>query len=70
LAGKFQQASKKTNILLMTAEPDEKVERAMKNLTGVKILKTNNINIIDLLKYRNIVLTIAAAQQLEKQYSK
>ena len=64
------QASKKTSILIMIADKNEPVEIAMRNLAGVNLIKTNNINILDLLKYRNIMLTVAAAQQLEKQYSK
>jgi len=63
-------ADKKTSILIMIADKNEPVEIAMRNLAGVSLIKTNNINIVDLLKYRNIMLTVAAAQQLEKQCSK
>ncbi|PIR92673.1 50S ribosomal protein L4, partial [Candidatus Falkowbacteria bacterium CG10_big_fil_rev_8_21_14_0_10_44_15] len=53
-------ADKKTSILIMIADKNEPVEIAMRNLAGVSLIKTNNINIVDLLKYRNIMLTVAA----------
>ena len=60
----------KKRMLVMIAGKDEKIERAMRNLAAVKLLKLNNINIVDLLKYKNIILTVEAVKKLEEQYSK
>ena len=60
---------KKPQILLIISGKDETTERAMKNLAAVKLLKVNNINILDLLKHKNLMLTLEAVKKLEKQYS-
>ncbi|PIT93725.1 50S ribosomal protein L4 [Candidatus Falkowbacteria bacterium CG10_big_fil_rev_8_21_14_0_10_43_11] len=60
---------RKNNILVMTAGREEKAERALKNLTSAELIKINNINILDLLKYKNIILTLETVKKLEERYS-
>jgi len=49
---------------------DDKVKISSKNLAGVKLINLDNINIFDLLKYRNLILTVDVVKKLEEKYSK
>lgn len=61
--------SKKRSVLVINDEKDEKVKYSGRNITGVKIINMNNVNILDLLKYRDLIITAQVAEKLEKQYS-
>jgi len=61
--------SKKRSLLVINDEKDEKVKYSGRNLVGVKVINLNNINILDLLKYRDLIITAQVAEKLEKQYS-
>ena len=61
--------SKKRSLLVINDTKDEVVKYSGRNLAGVKIINLNNINILDLLKYRDLIITAEAAKKLEKQYS-
>ncbi len=54
--------------LLFINDKDEKVKRSGRNLAGVEILNLENINIVDLVKFKNIILTIDSAKKLEEMY--
>lgn len=60
----------KRSILLISDNMDEKVKYSLRNLAGSKVLNLENINILDLLKYKNLILTKSAAEHLEKKYQK
>jgi large subunit ribosomal protein L4 len=55
--------------LVINDEKDEKVKYSSNNLEGVKVINLNNVNILDLLKYRDLIITAPVAEKLEKQYS-
>jgi len=61
-------AKRDSKVLVMLAGRDEQAERAMRNLADVELMKVNNINIIDLLKYTNIIMTTATVDKLEAVY--
>ena len=61
--------SSKRSILVINDEKDEKVKYSSNNLEGVKVINLNNVNILDLLKYRDLIITAPVAEKLEKQYS-
>jgi len=63
-------AGKKRSILMILEKGDEKVVRSGKNLSGVEIINMENINLLDLLKYRELVMTVGAAERLEERYKK
>src|SRR3989339_495744 len=46
----LKEEKEKLNILVITDKNDEKVKYSMKNIVGVKIINSNNINILELLK--------------------
>ncbi len=58
----------KRSILVINDKKDEKVKYSGRNLTGVKIINLNNINILDLLKFRNVILTKNGIKKLGEKY--
>ncbi len=58
----------KRSILVINDQKDEKVKYSGRNLVGVKIINLDNINVVDLLKYRNLILTKAGVEKLMKRY--
>ena len=59
--------NKKRSLLIINDKIDEKVRNSGRNLEGVKIINLNNINILDLLKYRNLIITENITKELEKR---
>lgn len=60
----------KRSILVINDKKDEKVKYSARNLAGAEIINLENINILDLLKYRNVILTVEGAKKLEERYKK
>lgn len=58
----------KRSLLMVIGESDEKIKRAGSNLQGVKIINSDNINILDLLKHKNIVFTQPAVEKVQERY--
>ena len=56
------------SVLLVNDIKDEKVKYSARNLAGVKLINLENINIVDLLKYKDLVLTVEAVKKLEARY--
>jgi large subunit ribosomal protein L4 len=56
----------KRSLLVLNDKKDEKVKFSVRNLQGVEIININNINILDLLKYKNLVLTKECVKMIEK----
>lgn len=60
--------SSKRSILFVNDTKDDKVNRSGRNLAGVKIINLDNINIVDLLNYKNLIITDKAVDKLEAVY--
>jgi large subunit ribosomal protein L4 len=58
----------KKSILVINGKKDEKIKFSARNLTGVKLINLDNINIIDLLKYKDLILTADTVKKLEEKY--
>ncbi|MCT8976509.1 50S ribosomal protein L4 [Clostridium sp. CX1] len=58
--------TKKT--LIVTAESNENVYKSARNIEGVAVLPVNNLNVYDLLKYENLVITKDAVSKIEEVY--
>ncbi len=56
--------------LVILPKKDDDVLRASANLPGVKIITTDNLNIFDILKYQNVILTKDVVDYLQKTYGK
>ena len=53
------------NALIVTSEKDEKLELSSRNLPQVKILRTDGLNVYDILKYNRLVLLEPSIKQIE-----
>lgn len=58
----------KPNFLFIIDGSDEKLSYSARNLAGIKLINIDNINIIDLLKYKNLVMTKGVVGRLEERY--
>lgn len=66
--GKEKKAKK--SILIINDSKDEKIKYSGRNIAGVKIINLENINVVDLLKYKKLIATTEAIKNLEKIYIK
>lgn len=53
------------NALIVTSEKDSALELSSRNLPGVKILRTEGLNVYDILKYNQLVLLEPSIKQIE-----
>lgn len=58
----------KRSFLIIVDKSDEKLSCSARNLAGIKLINTDNINLVDLLKYKNLILNKAAVEKLEERY--
>jgi large subunit ribosomal protein L4 len=59
----------KRSILILNDNKDEKFKYSVRNLVGVTQLNLENINIVDLLNHKNLILTESVVKKLEVMYS-
>lgn len=57
------------NVLLVTDEKDEKLELSSRNVPNVKVLRSEGLNVYDLLRYKNVILLEPALKALEGRLS-
>jgi large subunit ribosomal protein L4 len=60
--------TERRNVLIINDTKDDKVKYSARNLAGTEIINLENINIVDLLKYKNLLLTETAVKTLEERY--
>lgn len=60
--------NERRNILIINDSKDDKVKYSARNLKGTEIINLENINIVELLKFKNLLLTEAAVKTLEERY--
>ena len=53
------------NVLIITPEKDATLELSSRNLPGVKVLRTEGLNVYDILKYNHLVLLEPSIKQIE-----
>jgi len=58
------------DILIINEAKEEKAKYSGRNLKGVKIINLENINLVDLLNYKNLLLTEAVVNVLTERYNK
>ncbi|HBL05502.1 MAG TPA: 50S ribosomal protein L4 [Clostridium sp.] len=59
--------TKKT--LIVVAESNENVYKSARNIPGVAVVPVNNINVYDILKYENLMITKDAVSKIEEVYA-
>ena len=55
--------------LIMVPEKDEILQRSARNIQNVRTISVSTINVFDLLKYKNLVLTVDTVKKLEEVYA-
>lgn len=55
--------------LILLPERNETVQKSARNIEGVKTTLVNTINVYDLLKYKNLVVTLDTIKKLEEVYA-
>ena len=55
--------------LVLLPEKNETVQKSARNIKGVKTTLVNTINVYDLLKYTNLVMTLDTVKKLEEVYA-
>jgi len=55
--------------LIMLPEKNEKVQKSVRNIEGVKTTLVETINVYDLLKYNKLVVTEDTVKKLEEVYA-
>ena len=72
--GKIKDAlgTKKTSqsILIVLPGKSENVEKSFRNISKVKPIHVNNINLLDILKYQYLMMPIATVEKIETLYGK
>ncbi len=54
-----------SDALFVVGEPNPEAELSARNLRNVKVLRADGVNVYDVLKYSNLVLTVDAVEHLE-----
>jgi len=67
---KILDAKAKRSVLVVVDKRDEKATRSGKNLAGVEIINLDNISLLNLLKYRELIMTEPAIKRIEERYGK
>lgn len=57
------------NVLIITAEQNENLELSSRNLPAVKVLRSDGLNVYDILKFRTLVMTEPAVKSIEGRLS-
>ena len=57
------------NALFVTADKDVNVELSSRNIPGVKVLRTEGLNVYDILKYQHLVLLEPSIEKIEGRLS-
>ena len=55
--------------LILLTKKNENVQKSARNIEGVKTSLVNTINVYDLLKYTNLVITLDTVKKLEEVYA-
>ena len=66
---KALEAIKVNKALIVLPEPNVTVERAARNIPGVKTTLVGTLNAYEILKYKTLILTEASAKKIEEVYA-
>ena len=58
----------KRSALVINDKKDEKAKYSFRNISGVKLINLDNINILDLLKYRDLLISKDCVKKIEETY--
>lgn len=64
---KVLNALQKKNALIVIGEKDDNLELSAKNLPDVKVLRSDGLNVYDILKYQELILLEPAIKRIEER---
>jgi large subunit ribosomal protein L4 len=56
-------------VLVVIDQPDEKIQKSIRNIPDTKIAFVNTINVYDILRYEKFLVTKAAVSKIEEVYA-
>jgi len=69
MAGVLKNLNVSGKALLVLAGNDKSVERAVRNIPGIKLAFTNTLNVLDILNYEKFIATEEAVRRIEEVYA-
>jgi large subunit ribosomal protein L4 len=69
MAGVLKNLSVNGKALVVLAGSDESIERACRNIPGIKLAFTNTLNVLDILNYEKFIATEEAVRRIEEVYA-
>ena len=55
-----------SSALIVTSEPEENVVKSARNLPGIKTMPASLLNVVDILSYKMLLMTVAAVRKAEE----
>ena len=55
-----------SSALIVTSEPEDSVVKSARNLKGIKTMPANLINVLDILSYKILLMTVSAVRKVEQ----
>ena len=55
-----------SSALVVTAEPEEHVIKSARNIKGIKTIPANLLNVLDILSYKMLLMTVSAVRKAEQ----
>ena len=59
-----------SSALIITDEPEDSVVKSSRNLVGIKTLPASLLNVVDILSYKVLLMTVAAVRKAEQLWGK
>jgi large subunit ribosomal protein L4 len=59
-----------SSALIITGEPENNVVKSSRNLVGIKTLPASLLNVVDILSYKMLLMTVAAVRRAEQLWGK
>jgi len=59
-----------SSALIVTVEPEENVVKSARNLTKIKTMPANLLNVVDILSHKKLLITVAAIRMVERLWGK
>lgn len=66
---KMLNAFESKKALIVVAESNENVYKSVRNIEGISVIPANNLNVYDILKYDNFIITKDAVSKIEEVYA-
>jgi large subunit ribosomal protein L4 len=63
----IEKKTAKRSILVVLDKKDDNTFISGRNLVGVEVINLDNINIVDLLKYKNLIMTVDGVKKIEEK---